>query len=244
MSYLFETENKNYEDFASGRVLYNQQGTTSFPVRLGSEIFLRCERILQKAGADGPYSIYDPCCGGAYFLTTIGFLHGDRISKILASDIDDGMIALAQRNLSLLSLPGIEQRISRIKKMADDFGKASHAEALQSAMNLRERLLARKTRIEATSFIADATKEKGVCEKADIVITDLPYGKIVHWKNDLQDGSAAVKGLLDNLISFLAHKSVIAIVSDKKTSLGHEQYKRVGWFLMGKRKVTFLQYVG
>lgn len=243
MSYLFETENKNYEDFASGRVLYNQQGTTSFPVRLGSEIFLRCERILQKAGADGPYSIYDPCCGGAYLLTTLGFLHGDRISRILASDIDDGMIALAQRNLSLLSLPGIEQRISQIKKMADDFGKASHAEALQSAMNLRESLLARKTRIETTSFIADATQEKYGYEKADIVITDLPYGKIVHWKNGLQDGSTAVKGLLDNLVPFLAHKSVVAIVSDKKTSLGHERYERIDWFQLGKRKVTFLQYV-
>lgn len=65
MSYMFEMEDKNYEDFASGRVLYNQHGTTSFPARLGSEIFLRCEQFLYKAGVDGPYSIYDPCCGGA-----------------------------------------------------------------------------------------------------------------------------------------------------------------------------------
>ncbi|RJX37512.1 hypothetical protein D3P09_21250 [Paenibacillus pinisoli] len=38
MKYLHEKYDHNYEDFASGRVLYNAHGTTSFPVRLASEI--------------------------------------------------------------------------------------------------------------------------------------------------------------------------------------------------------------
>ena len=42
MKYRFEIEAKNYEDFASGRVLYNRKGATAFPVRLGSEIIQRC----------------------------------------------------------------------------------------------------------------------------------------------------------------------------------------------------------
>ncbi len=243
MKYIFETVNKNYEDFASGRVLYNQQGTTSFPVRLGSEIFLRCEEILREAGVDGPYSLYDPCCGGAYFLTTIGFLHGDKLTKIVSSDIDGNMVKLAQRNLSLLSSAGIEERISQIKKMAADYGKTSHAEALQSAMNLKERLSANKNHIAAMSFIADATKEKCIDDKVHIVITDLPYGKIVRWSGAKDEGSA-VSGLLDNLLPLLTHTSIVAVISDKKASLRHERYKRADWFQIGKRKVTFLQLAG
>jgi hypothetical protein len=240
MIYIFETVAKNYEDFASGRVLFNQHGTTSFPARLGSEIYLRCVEILHRVGEDGPYSIYDPCCGGAYLLTTIGFLHGNRISRIFASDIDDSLVALADRNLSLLSLRGIEQRINQIEKMIFDFGKTSHTDALQSAMNLKVRILARETQITTKSFIADATKEKCIAEKIDIVITDLPYGRSVQW-GDMQDKCFAIRGLLDNLIPLLTQKSIIAIVSDKKASFKHEQYKRVEWFQIGKRKVSFLR---
>lgn len=242
MSYIFETENRNYEDFASGRVFYNQPGATSFPVRLASEIFQRCEHILKKSGVKSPYSIYDPCCGGAYLLATIGFLHGDRISCILASDTDESMVTLARRNLLLLSSSGIEQRIEQIKNMIDDFGKSSHVEALQSAIKLKGTLLAKGVNVETVCFVADATKEKHAEVKVDIVITDLPYGKVVKWNGE-QDEDCAVRNLLDNLIPFVAKDSVIAIVSNKKTSLKHEAFKRVEKFKIGKRQVTFLQLV-
>ena len=240
MNYIFEIENKNYEDFASGRVMYNRPGTTSFPARLASEIFQRCEHILSRAGASGPYSVYDPCCGGAYLLSTIGFMHGDRISKIFASDIDESVVALAQRNLSLLSLPGIEQRTNQIRGMIADFGKESHIEALQSAANLKESLLTKKIQISTMSFIADATKKICTDEKIDIVITDLPYGKVAQW-SDVKDEDSAIKGMLDNLIPSFSRNSIVAIVSSKKTLLKHGQYKRVEQFHIGKRKVTFLQ---
>ncbi len=242
MSYVFETENKNYEDFASGRVLYNQCGATSFPVRLASEIFLRCEQALRKAGRNGPYSIYDPCCGGAYLLTVIGFLHGGRISEILASDISGDMVALARRNLALLALPGMEERIGQLRKMIADFGKVSHRDALQSAAKLRESLVARKTQVDVISFVADATREQCINKKIDMVITDLPYGNIVQWSDAKDDGSA-VRGVLDSLIPVLAGHSIAAVVSGKKTALKHEQYKRVDQFQIGKRKVTFLQLI-
>jgi 23S rRNA (guanine2535-N1)-methyltransferase len=41
MEYRYTAERQNYEDFASGRVLYNQKGTTAFPVRLASELYQR-----------------------------------------------------------------------------------------------------------------------------------------------------------------------------------------------------------
>lgn len=240
MSYRFETTDKNYEDFASGKVFYNQQGTTSFPVRLASEIFLRCEHILKAAGAGGPYSIYDPCCGGAYLVATLGFLHGDRISQILASDIDESIVALAQRNLSLLTLAGIEQRMEQIGKMLAEFGKPSHKDALKSAVSLKEILLSKNVQTKILSFAADATKEKPIKEKIDIVITDLPYGQVVQWSGQ-QEEHSAVKGLLDTLIPVLADNSIAAVVSGKKTVVKHERYKRVEQFKIGKRQVTFLQ---
>lgn len=83
MEYLFEKSKKNYEDLASGNVLYNAQGIASFPVRLTSEIIQRCFDLLQKKGGIRPYSMYDPCCGGAYLLTVIGFLHGDIFHEFL-----------------------------------------------------------------------------------------------------------------------------------------------------------------
>lgn len=240
MSYVFETEDRNYEDFASGRVLYNQHGATSFPVRLGSEIFRRCEHILKQSGHNGPYSVYDPCCGGAYLSTVLGFLHGDRIINLLASDIDENMVSLAQRNLSLLTAAGIDKRKEQIGKMLSDYGKSSHAEALQSATHLKEMLTMKNIRINTSAFIADATKEKNIDTSVDMVITDLPYGQVVQW-SDTEKGDMAVTEMLESLIPLLAEKSVVAVVSGKKTAVRHEKYKRVEHFQIGKRKVTFLQ---
>ena len=74
MEYIYESAQR-YEDFASGRVLYNAQGTTSFPVRLASEIAQRCFQLLEKKGYRGRI----PCSiprGGAYLLTVVGLRTG------------------------------------------------------------------------------------------------------------------------------------------------------------------------
>ena len=60
MEYKFALEQRSYEDFASGAVLYNQAGATSFPVRLGSEIFQRCSHHLAAKGIEWSIPIYDP----------------------------------------------------------------------------------------------------------------------------------------------------------------------------------------
>lgn len=54
MKYLYEIEFKNYEDFVSGRVLYNRKGATAFPVRLASEIFQRCKAALEVIDGNVP----------------------------------------------------------------------------------------------------------------------------------------------------------------------------------------------
>lgn len=243
MNYKFALENKNYEDFSSGRVLYNQQGTTSFPVRLGSEIFQQCVEFLVKQGIDKPYTLYDPCCGGAYLLTSLGYLHGEQISKIYASDIDEKIIPLAEKNLSLLSVVGLNERIKQIEKMFEDYGKESHTEALQSAARLKKILEGQNKCIETNCFVADITEAVGLEQKVsavDIIITDLPYGDIVQWGGTESEDEAITK-LLDNLLKVLANISIVAVVSKKKTKVKHEGYKKVEQFNIGKRQVTFLR---
>lgn len=239
MAYKFATENINYEDYSSGRVFFNQHGATSFPVRLTSEIFQRCAYILKRNGVDIPFSIYDPCCGGAYLLTTIGFLFGNSISRIYASDIDESILQLAKKNLSLLTEAGLNDRIEGISRMFSDYGKDSHYEALQSALRLKNILDKQPYSLDTKCFISDAGKTNEV-KNIDIVITDLPYGDIVSWQNASSE-EAAIRQLLDNLLPNLSLNAVVAIISRKKTAIKHSKYKRVDYFTVGKRQIIMLQ---
>jgi 23S rRNA (guanine2535-N1)-methyltransferase len=122
MPYQFVTERQDYSDYASGRVFYNAPGQPAFPVRLASEIFQRCLAIRHRAGLAGPVRLYDPCCGSAYHLTALAHLHWYRIDTIFESDIDAGVLEVAQRNLSLLTVDGLEKRREEIGEMMQRYG--------------------------------------------------------------------------------------------------------------------------
>lgn len=144
MEYLYESRKENYEDFSSGRVLYSAAGTTSFPVRLAGEIIQRCFEVLSGKGNPGPYSVYDPCAGSAYLLTVIGLLHGRRIKEIFASDINPQVLQIARRNLSLLSMDGMNERKQQLRTLFDLYHKESHSMALQSVNRLSHRGFSRE----------------------------------------------------------------------------------------------------
>jgi 23S rRNA G2445 N2-methylase RlmL len=245
VKYKFAVDNRNYQDFSSGRVLYNFPGTTAFPVRLASEIYQRCAAILTENGVNAPYRLYDPCCGGAYLLTCIGFLHGQEISHIYASDIDHKVISIAEKNLSLLTQEGLKKRIAQIESMYAEFGKDSHYEALNSALRLKEILDKGDGRPEIRCFTADVTKARdltGIVDSVNMVITDLPYGDIVTWSGQL-DEKQAVSSLLDNILPVLLPGSLVALVTRKKTKIISEKYRRIELFTVGKRQITILQPV-
>lgn len=245
MNYRYALENRNYEDFSSGRVFYNQKGTTSFPVRLASEIYQLCKAILIKHGCDKPYVLYDPCCGGAYLLASLGFIHGEEISAIYASDVDEEVIPLAQKNLELLTKECIDRRIGAIQKMIADFGKESHSQALESAFNLRSILENREQPIEVKCFLSDITKNDKLINSihdVNMIITDLPYGEIVNW-NSIEDEKSAVEKLLNNVLGVMSANSVIAIISKSKSKIKHKDFKQVERFNIGKRQITILMPV-
>lgn len=237
MRYIYESERRNYEDFASGRVIYNQRGATAFPVRLASEVFLRSKEYLTEKNVESPLTIYDPCCGGAYLLTILGFLHGNYIEKIIASDIDKEMVDLAQRNLHLLTSQGIDERIREIKNYINDYNKKSHKDALSSAIKLKS-IQENIDNFELKCFRADALNINNFNFKVDLIIADLPYGNITTWSKDKKNN---IDIFLNNLLKFVKITSIVTIITSKKQKIKHSKYNRIKHFTIGKRRVSFLE---
>jgi 23S rRNA (guanine2535-N1)-methyltransferase len=252
MPYLFTTEHHNDADYAAGRVFYSLPGHPAFPVRLASEIFQRCLALRAADGLTAPCALYDPCCGGAYHLATLAYLHGEQIAAIAASDIDEEVLRLARRNLDLLTPLGLGLRIGELEHLWVRYGKASHMEALDSAGRLRERLLSLTARhsISLSVFHADAAggeqilAELGACA-VDVVITDVPYNRLSAWQGDA--GAPATSDplwqMLEALRPVLAPGAVVAIASDKGQKAEHAAYHRADRFQIGKRRIVLLRPV-
>ncbi|WP_256720733.1 MULTISPECIES: hypothetical protein [Paenibacillus] len=241
MEYIYESAQRSYEDFASGRVLYNAQGTTSFPVRLASEIAQRCFHLLEKKGVQGPYTLFDPCCGGAYLLTVVGLLHGQRIQRVIGSDINAEVLGIAGKNLSLLREEGLEQRTEQLKELLALYHKPSHQDALQSAGRLKE--LLRSSCVEETvCFQADITQSEeslASCEGIHIVMTDLPYGDLVSWGGGSE---VPVEDFFNGIHSILdPARSVVAVISDKGQKLKHDRFQRIQHVKVGKRQIAIFE---
>ena len=240
MNYLYEKNRSSFEDFSSGRVLYNAHGTTSFPVRLASEIIQRCFHYLKSQGNKGPYTLYDPCCGGGYLLSVLGFLHGDRIRKIVASDIDVSKLELAKSNLSLLTPKGLAKREKQLKSLYDQYGKQSHLDALQSAERLNA-MLPEKIDIHCSVHDITTSNKNIALEKQsiNIVISDLPYGNMVDW---MGESANPVQHFFNNIYDlFVPCHSVAAIISNEKLKIEDQRFRRKDYFKVGKRHVAIYE---
>jgi tRNA G10 N-methylase Trm11 len=232
-------QNTGYEDLACGRVIYHKASYPTYPARLAGEIFMRCYKHLGLNSK--PISVYDPCCGGAYMLTVLGFLCGVKIKSIYASDISNDAIVLARNNLSLLTLEGLQKRKIQIAQMYQQFNKLSHKEALVSIENLKDINNQRNRDIDATIFKCNIFNRDDLLKqslKADLVITDVPYGNLVNWSGGSDD---AINKMLDTLNCVLSNNAMIAISSDKKQKISNKSYLRVEKILIGKRKIELLR---
>lgn len=248
MQYKYATEQKDYSDLSSGRVFYSLPGHPAFPVRLASEIFQRC--LAHRAAVyqvSGPCTLYDPCCGAAYHLSVLGYLHREHIREIIASDIDEKAVALAGRNLSLLHEDGLNRRIAELSKMLEQYGRRSHREALQSAAVLKDKLLTvRKSQpLETRVFQASATAKRAIAnqiepQSVDMVFTDVPYGRHSQWQT-IDGSSNPLRSMLDALLEVVSDSSIVAVSSDKQQKAAHERFRRLEQFQVGKRRVILLK---
>jgi len=251
MPYRYRNDLPDYTDFASGRVFYSLPGVPAFPVRLVGEIFQRCGALLSSNGQARPYKVYDPCCGSAYMLGTLSYLHWPEISWVIASDIDGRALEIARKNLSLLTLTGIDKRIEELEGMLASYGKESHLLALESAKVLRLRLAKMSSihSMETVLFQADITDAKSICAalgevKADLVLTDIPYGLISSWQSSGSSHAPAINPateMLEALRYAIQPGGLVAIASSKGQKIAHEAYQRLEHFRLGKRQVVILK---
>jgi 16S rRNA G966 N2-methylase RsmD len=244
MKYLFATERQNYSDYASGKVFYGMPEHPAFPIRLASEILQRC---FAKRETKDRCVLYDPCCGGAYHLATLAYLHWDKIDTIVGSDVNADALALAERNLALLTASGLERRIEEIDEMRAAYNKASHEEALRSAGRLQHCLQTALTshQIKTHLFCADAMDSDTMQNELagmhiDIIFTDVPYGKRSTWQSD-QTSQTPMDWLLESLLPILSSDTVVAVACDKQQKARHARYRQAERLRSGKRQVFILQ---
>ena len=230
-----------YEDFAGGRVIRHKPGFVNFPVRLACEIFARCLAGLPPRNAASAVRVYDPCCGGGYLLTVLGFMYNSQISALYGSDISQEAADLAEANLDLLSREGLARRKARLTALYEAYGKDSHRRAAASADRLTEMI--RRPLFRAV-FRRDILEPGGAWAAgtgflaADIVVTDVPYGRMVSWSGD---AARAVDTLLDNLLPNLRENAVAAVSRDRSQKITHPAYERIDSFRSGKRTTDILR---
>ena len=249
MPYKFATQQLDYSDYASGRVLYSLPGHPAFPVRLASEIFQRCLARRAAAGHTQPVTLYDPCCGGAYHLCALAYGHWRAIQAIVASDVDAQAVQLAARNLSLLTAEGMARRIRELRANLEDYGKESHQAALQSAELLHEEvvILAGRQPIRTAVFQASAFDSVAHMShlretRVDVVLTDIPYGLQSAWRLDNPEQAKNPAGAMLRALREILHAgSIVAIAADKQQKIADDGYDRVERFQVGKRQVVLLK---
>lgn len=230
MEYKY-AENRNYEDFSSGRVLYGYRRVTNFPVRLSQEIFRRC---LEYSPKKKDIVLYDCCCGVGYMLTVLGFLNQGIISSLIGSDINKEFIEIAEKNLALLSHKGIERRIKELKALVQQYGKQSHKEALVSAERLK-RLLSHQ--IQTETFQADIYELKAIHFNPDIIMADIPYGKMVNWEGTKE----GLDSMLDSLYNLCQKDTIIGLCMNKKQKVTNKSFKILEKQKVGKRRFVILK---
>ena len=225
MEYKY-TKNDNYEDFASGRVLYHVGGEPTFPVRLALEIYERC---LSYSNKKTEISLYDCCCGGAYMLTILGLLKSTSISMLYGSDINSESITLAKDNLGLLTKSGIDRRRDELETLYQKYKKVSHMEAIQSIDRIEQRLT---KEVKTSVFNRNVLEISDLPFIPDIIITDVPYGNMVEW----DEGSGGINQMMNALSSVCGSETIICICMDKKQKIQTDKYQRLERQLVGKRK--------
>ena len=260
MTYRFARERTDDSAYASGHVLHSAPGRTGFPVRLATELFQRCAAHLGERGVRPPFTLYDPCCGAGQLLTTFGLLHRDAVGEIIGSDVDETAVALARRNLALLSPAGLTARIAELDAQHRQFGKPGHAAAAGDARRLLAGSVATGDDLPISAFAADITQPSALSGRIaeghiDLVIVDVPYGNWSTWSNDPADpngdapaelnGDAPVEPpitrMLETLRPVLASGAVVAVVSGKDQRATHPAFRRVERWQLGRRRIELVE---
>lgn len=234
MQYIY-SKNQSYEHLSAGHVIYGLSGSPNFPIRLAHEVFNRCLSHQKKQRV----SVYDPCCGTGYLLTTVGLLNPHRIATMRGSDINVNFIEVARKNLGLLGTQGLDKREEELVMLATQYQKSSHIRALESVDLMREMIADLDHPVDFEIFhrdILSPNTSPGPSFTADIIITDVPYLQLVDW-----NGAGGINTLLNNIRVNIDTESIIAVVHDKRQKIANEFYERIERFKVGKRIIEIFR---
>lgn len=250
MNYKFNVKKENYALLASGSVLYSLPGQPAFPIRLSSEIYQRCAEILKGKNIDPPYSVYDPFCGSGYLITTLGVLHGNQISDLIASDISETAVELAQRNLNLLTNAGLDLREQELDKLYNAFHKESHLEAIEKIKQIRTEFVITQTEkivkkvFQANALMKDSIELHIPVSSIDIVISDLPYGNQTNWF--LEDKFSnrqtdPINAFLETIRHFVKFSGLVVLITQNKIKFSEiPNFSKKQQFKLGHRHIYII----
>src|SRR5690606_38266050 len=120
------------------------------------------------------------------------------------------------KNLSLLHAPGLDRRMAELKSLHEQFGKVSHAAAIEHAHLIRELVSTRNRDLPIHLFQADATEGKAtdnMKQSVDLVMADVPYGDVAQWVGGAEQ---PIPRLLAYLLPGLSNHSLVVMIADKQ----------------------------
>jgi 23S rRNA (guanine2535-N1)-methyltransferase len=169
-------------------------------------------------------------------LTVLGFLHAQEIGCLLGSDEDESALEIATKNLTLLTRAGMESRIIELGKLHERFSKESHLSALADARKLQEGL---SSRLDAPFFVFKSNilhlADRVDLSQVDIVIVDLPYGRLTDWAA-IADDNNPIQTMLEELPNKIPSLRVVAVTGNKQQKTRIEGFEQVEKFQLGKRR--------
>ena len=182
-------------------------------------------------------------------MSCVGLLYGNDIASIAVSDIDPAAVALARANLELLTVEGANARDSGLHTLFRAHENPAHAQAIESARALRGRIVEPPPIVRW--FIADArdagTMRAQLIETPELVITDVPYGRMDRWVDgtgEVLEAETAIQAMLSALDALLSATGVVALATDSDLKVTHPAFERCRQFKIGKRRLTWLVHRG
>ncbi len=106
-------------------------------------------------------------------------------------------------------------------------------------LKIKTQKLSIKTEIFQFNILSDTDLPKFV-NQIDIVIADVPYGKLADWSG-LKEGINPVQASLNKIKDRLTKNAVVTIVLNKKQEIKYDGYEKIKSFKSGKRKVVLLE---
>jgi 23S rRNA G2445 N2-methylase RlmL len=215
MPYRLADATQDYSDLASGFVLRSAPGFPAFPVRLAQELFSRCVSHLP---ASGPLTFWDPCCGSGYLAVVTSLLNRPRLGGLVCSDVSPDAVALASRNLALLTDAGLGERERELAESATRFGKEEFTDRAAAAQRLAAALRAGGGDLPSVALVADAFDPAALAPvpAADLVITDVPYGDQTSWQGSVPAADDTLAALLRSLCQVLPDHAVVAVCARQR----------------------------